>query len=165
MNKFLASKFATIFLLMIAVTVFLSACGSPAETAKSTSVSENSIAPTQTTAADTGNISSATAAATSVVGVPAVGSVSFAKDVMPIFELSCVKCHGVEKINRGLDLTTYDKAMAGSVKGPVILAGDAENSTLIKLISQGKMPKQGKKLTPEQLAIIKEWITAGAQNN
>jgi uncharacterized membrane protein len=91
--------------------------------------------------------------------------VSFSKDVMPILQTSCVKCHGGEKINRGLDMTTYEKLMTGSVKGPVIVAGNAENSTLFTMVQQGKMPKQGPKLTGAQLDIIKSWIVAGAQNN
>jgi hypothetical protein len=91
--------------------------------------------------------------------------VSFSKDVMPIFQASCVKCHGVEKVSRGLDLTTYDKAMAGSVKGPVIVAGNSAGSTLFNMVQQGKMPKQGAQLTAAQLEILKSWIDAGASNN
>jgi len=91
--------------------------------------------------------------------------VSFSKDVMPIFKTSCVKCHGVEKISRGLDMTAYEKLMNGSIKGPVVVPGNAEKSNLFTLTEQGKMPKQGQNLTAAQLEIIKSWIDAGAQNN
>jgi mono/diheme cytochrome c family protein len=94
-----------------------------------------------------------------------VAGISFSKEIMPIFEASCVNCHGVEKINRGLDLTSYDKLMAGSVKGAVIVAGNADNSTLFQQVAQKKMPKRGSKLTDEQVNIIKEWINGGALNN
>jgi len=45
------------------------------------------------------------------------------------------------------------------------ISGNAENSTLFTMVQQGKMPKQGPKLTGAQLDIIKSWIVAGAQNN
>ena len=91
--------------------------------------------------------------------------VSFSNDVMPIFKTSCVKCHGIEKVSRGLDLTTYDKLMNGSIKGPVVVAGNSDKSNLFGLVQQGKMPKQGQKLSAAQQEIIKSWIDAGAQNN
>jgi len=99
------------------------------------------------------------------VQVAPVSSLSFSKDVYPIFEASCIKCHGVEKVSRGLDLTSYEKTMTGSVKGPVVLPGDAENSLLVKLTVEGKMPKQGAKLTPEQVEIVRNWVNQGAPNN
>ena len=95
----------------------------------------------------------------------ASAEVSFSKDISPILESSCVKCHGVEKVSRGLDLTSYDKAIKGSVRGAVILPGDADNSTLVKLVVDGKMPKQGAKLNQSQIDLIKAWISQGAPNN
>jgi hypothetical protein len=79
-----------------------------------------------------------------------VASVSFAKDVMPIFVNSCNECHGVKQIKEGLDMRTYESLMAGSFNGPVI---------------NGKMPKRGPKLTAGQIKIISDWIDAGALNN
>jgi hypothetical protein len=97
---------------------------------------------------------------------PAVsGSVSFAKDVLPIFEGSCFKCHGDDKTEKGLDLKTYASVMLGSQKGAVITAGNADNSVLFKAVSSGKMPKRGTKLSPQQLDLIKNWINSGAPNN
>lgn len=131
-----------IFTIMVLLGLLVSACGSPS----------SEVQPAAKTAAAT-------------IDTPAKVEVSFAKDITPILENSCVKCHGLEKVSRGLDLTTYDKAMAGSIKGPVITAGDAENSLLYKLLVQGKMPKQGTKLTQAQIETIKAWITQGALNN
>lgn len=148
-----------IFTIMVSLGVLASACGSPS----------SEVQPAAETAAATSEIpvsNSNTASATPAPGdLPAKVEVSFAKDITPILETSCVKCHGVEKVSRGLDLTTYDKALAGSIKGPVITAGDAENSLLYKLLVQGKMPKQGTKLTQAQIETIKDWIAQGALNN
>jgi hypothetical protein len=93
------------------------------------------------------------------------GSVSFAKDVLPIFESSCFKCHGGEKTEKGLDLKTYASVMLGSQKGAVITPGNADNSVLFKAVSSGKMPKRGAKLTSGQLDLIKNWINSGAPNH
>jgi mono/diheme cytochrome c family protein len=84
---------------------------------------------------------------------------------MPILKTSCVKCHGVEKVSRGLDLTTFEKMMNGSIKGPVVVPGNAEKSNLFSLAKQGKMPKQGQKLSEAQLEILRSWIDSGAPNN
>jgi hypothetical protein len=137
-----------LFMIMVVLGLLASACGSPS----------SAVQPTVDTAA-------ATSATPATGDLPSKVEVSYTKDIAPILEASCVKCHGVEKVSRGLDLTTYDKAMAGSVKGPVITAGDAENSLLYKLLVQGKMPKQGAKLTQAQIETIKAWIAQGALNN
>ena len=95
---------------------------------------------------------------------PASGT-SFTNDVLPIFNASCVKCHGGEQVKEGLDLTAYDKLMAGSFNGSVITPGDPANSFLVKQVMEGKMPKRGSKLTAEQIQIISNWVAEGALNN
>ena len=92
-------------------------------------------------------------------------AVSFAKDVRPILQSRCLNCHGGQRTEKGLNISTYDHLIAGSEKGPVLVPGDAANSKMIQLIEQGKMPKRGPKVTPDQLAVLIEWINAGAINN
>jgi len=92
-------------------------------------------------------------------------SVSFAKNVMPILENSCTSCHGVEQMKAGMDMRTYQGLMAGSSNGPVIVPGNAADSFLVQQVVNGKMPKRGSKLTPEQIKTISDWVNAGAQNN
>ena len=92
-------------------------------------------------------------------------SVSFARDVLPIFTQICVKCHGGEKTNKSLVLKTYDDLMQGSEDGPVVEPGDPRSSLLIDMIVKGKMPKNGPKLLPKQIQLIVDWVTAGAPNN
>ncbi len=91
--------------------------------------------------------------------------VSFANDIMPIFNNSCNKCHGIEQIKEGFDMTSYDTLMAGSFNGSVITPGSAVDSFLVEQLLTGEMPKRGPKLTPEQIQIIADWVNAGAQNN
>jgi hypothetical protein len=91
--------------------------------------------------------------------------VSFKDDVMPIFQSRCIKCHGGERTEKKFDMTSYDKLMAGSEKGAVLVAGDAAASKMLQLIEQGKMPKRSAKLLPDQIQLIIDWINQGAQNN
>lgn len=96
---------------------------------------------------------------------PAAGAVSFSKDIMPIFEISCVNCHGGERTSKALDLKTYTSLMAGSQSGAVIVPGNAANSMLIQSIQAGKMPKRGTPLTAQQIQMLVDWVNAGAKNN
>ena len=93
------------------------------------------------------------------------GSVSYAKDVRPILESRCKKCHMGEHVSEGLDMNTYESLLKGSQNGPVIDPGNAAGSLLIQKLLEGKMPKRGPKLTPIQIQIITDWINAGALNN
>lgn len=99
----------------------------------------------------------------SLDGTP--GVVSYAKDIQPILDENCIKCHGVEKVSRRLDLTSYDKLMAGSHNGAMTLPNDAEQSPLVQSMLIGKMPKRGHRLTSAQIQSIVDWVKAGAPNN
>jgi mono/diheme cytochrome c family protein len=92
-------------------------------------------------------------------------TVSFQREVLPIFTEICVKCHGGEKTQKSLVLKSYDDLMQGSEDGPVIEPGDPANSLLVQMVVQGKMPKNGPKLLPRQIQIITDWVKAGAPDN
>jgi hypothetical protein len=90
--------------------------------------------------------------------------VSFSKDVKPILESRCLKCHGPAMQLGKLDLHTREAAMKGSEKGPVIIENKPEESSLYKKIAgleKPLMPMDGK-LKPEEIAILKSWIAQGA---
>ncbi len=95
----------------------------------------------------------------------ASSSVSFSKDVMPILQNSCNNCHGGQKTEKGLDMTTYSALMAGSQRGAVVIPGDAANSSFVHLVLNGNMPKRGQKLSAAQAQILQDWVNAGALNN
>lgn len=93
-------------------------------------------------------------------------AVSFSNDIMPVFEQTCIKCHGGEDGTKGdLDLRTYDAMMKGGKDGLVVAPGDHANSMLWKLVDNGKMPRRQPKLPQEQIDLIARWIDEGAQNN
>lgn len=133
--------------------------------------SQPTAAPTATESIPTATLVPTETAAPLIPDAPATAteappaSVSFANDVMPILQTSCIECHGVRQIKEGLDLQTYEGLMAGSFKGPVIVPGSAAESVLIELVAKGEMPNRGPKLTAEQIQIIADWINAGAPKN
>ena len=62
--------------------------------------------------------------------------VTFAKDIQPLFKVSCVQCHGTNRPKAQLNLTTLEGVLKGTKQGPIVTAGDSTNSFLVKSISQ-----------------------------
>jgi mono/diheme cytochrome c family protein len=91
--------------------------------------------------------------------------VSFARDIFPIFDQTCLKCHGGDKTEKGLSVKTYAALMQGSQRGAVIVPGDPGSSRLVQLLQSGKMPKRAPRLSETEIELVMEWIRAGAQNN
>ena len=96
---------------------------------------------------------------------PATGEVSFSAGVLPIFEARCTRCHGTSRQNGGLMLNSYAALMAGGTDGLVVAPGDAAGSVLVRLITEGEMPKNSSPLSAEQITLISDWINAGALDN
>jgi hypothetical protein len=84
--------------------------------------------------------------------------------VQVILKASCQPCHGETNKSSGLALTNRDAALAGGNRGAAIKPGSASESLMVSAIEQTgnlKMPP-GRKLAPEQIAIIRQWIDGGA---
>src|SRR6476469_11214269 len=80
--------------------------------------------------------------------------ISFGKDIQPIFESSCWKCHGAAVQLSKLDLRTRQAALSGGVHGAAISPGNPQASRLFRMISGAEkpsMPLDGT-LKPEQIA-------------
>ena len=88
---------------------------------------------------------------------------SFEKDVLPIFTAHCFACHGGTSMI-GLDLRTAQSVMKGSHNGPVMVAGDSDESLLYQKVSAREMPPKAFNLdlSDAQIETIKNWIEAGA---
>src|SRR2546430_1867256 len=83
--------------------------------------------------------------------------VSFTKDIQPILQNSCWKCHGEAMQLSKLDLRTLEGAVKGGEKGASILPGKAEESRLYRRVAgleRPAMPMDGK-LTAEQISAVK----------
>lgn len=93
--------------------------------------------------------------------------VNFKKDVLPIFQKHCWKCHGSEKREGGLRLD-HDDALDGGDSGPSILKKRSAESSLIRKVAgldkDSIMPPEdeGERLTPAEIGILRKWIDDGA---
>ena len=96
---------------------------------------------------------------------PEVAEVSFSKDILPIFEVRCQRCHGTGQTLAGLSLASHADVMAGSGNGPVVIPGSAETSRLVQAIVSGEMPRGGAKLPESEIQTISDWVDAGAPDN
>lgn len=95
------------------------------------------------------------------------GTIDFVTQVKPILQSECVRCHHDGAIMGGLNLMTRASAMKGGNKGPVIVPGDPEKSSLYRVTQLPEdqdhaMPATGAKLTDEDKAILRQWIQEGA---
>ncbi|MEY4385046.1 MAG: hypothetical protein RLY20_329 [Verrucomicrobiota bacterium] len=61
---------------------------------------------------------------------------TFEKDVKPLFEASCVKCHGAQKPKGNLRLDTLEGVLKGSEDGKVVTVGDSAKSKLVASIAR-----------------------------
>jgi len=91
----------------------------------------------------------------------------FSREVRPLFEAHCIKCHGPEKQKGGLRFDTKEGAFATAESGEkAIVRGHASQSRLIKLVSSRaddeRMPPKGERLSRSQIDLLKRWIDAGA---
>jgi hypothetical protein len=112
----------------------------------------------------------------------AAKSVDFKRDVQPVLNQSCVKCHREDPKNpRGpaakLRLDDKAAAMKGGKSGVAIVPGKADESLFYKLLAGpvtvgdheiAAMPKPQrnqpfKPLAKEKVELIKHWIDQGAK--
>jgi len=99
--------------------------------------------------------------------------VTYNADIKPIFEKSCVKCHGGEKPKGKLRLDSLEGALKGGEDGKVVTPGKSTESMLILNIAHlgdpdDYMPPPKNKagigpLTKEEIGLIRAWIDQGAK--
>jgi hypothetical protein len=62
--------------------------------------------------------------------------VTYAQDIKPLFEASCVKCHGAREAKAGLRLDSLEAVLKGAKDGKVVKPGESAKSPLVIAISQ-----------------------------
>ena len=87
------------------------------------------------------------------------GPLTFSDTIGSLLQARCGGCHGALGV-QGLDLTSYQGAIKGGVNGAVIVPGDPAGSLLI-LKQSGSQPHFAQ-LSPEELALVTDWIKSGA---
>ena len=111
------------------------------------------------------------AAASLAAGVIVIGWGAFAQTpptwtnaIGAIFAANCTSCHGGDIGSAGLRLTTYANAIAGSRNGPVLIAGNPDESLLMRRIRgqiPPRMPRDAPALPIDTTRLIAAWIQAG----
>ena len=98
--------------------------------------------------------------------------VDFAKEIYPVFKQNCIACHNASKAKGKLNLESPAAILKGSSSGEVVVPGKPMESLLLiasaHMDEELIMPPEGNKsnavnLTPEQLALLKQWISEGAK--
>ncbi len=92
--------------------------------------------------------------------------VDFSKDVKPILQVACVRCHARGNDKGGFSIETRESLLRGGDTGPAVVPGQSSASFLIELVSGLEpdmvMPKKGSRLTSDQIGLLRAWIDQGA---
>jgi len=98
---------------------------------------------------------------------------TYAKDIKPLLESSCLKCHGAEKPKSKYRLDSREAMIKGGESGDAaIVPGKSADSPLIHyvadLVEDMEMPPTEKRdkypaLKKEQIALLRAWIDQGAK--
>src|SRR3954468_874127 len=91
--------------------------------------------------------------------------VQFARDIQPILQNSCVKCHGRGKAKGGFQIDTRETFLKGGESGPAVVEGKSGESLLIEMVSgldpDNVMPQKGSHLSSTQVGLLRAWIDHG----
>jgi len=92
--------------------------------------------------------------------------VDFMRDIRPIFQRACLRCHGPEKQKGDYRVDVREIALKGGESyAPNIIPGKSADSPLIRFISGAGdlvMPPEGEKLTAAEISTLRAWIEQGA---
>jgi Ca2+-binding RTX toxin-like protein len=109
-----------------------------------------------------------------VVVNPVVTAVNYVAQIQPIFDNRCIGCHNVNSAPHGLILDAdnsysllVDVASKEVPSLKRVKPGDPDNSYLVQKVEGtaavgGRMPLNREPLTAEQIALIRRWISEGA---
>jgi mono/diheme cytochrome c family protein len=98
--------------------------------------------------------------------------VTYDKDIKPLFEKSCVKCHSGEKPKGKYSMETLEAILKGGHEGVSVVKGNSAKSALVHfsadLVADYEMPPTDKRdkypaLTKDELGLVRAWIDQGAK--
>src|SRR5262245_50155101 len=98
----------------------------------------------------------------------ATRAIDYAKDVQPLFDRACVRCHGPGKARSGLRLDSGAAALKGGNSGAVVKPGDSAKSRLLHLVAGLEPdtvmpPGKAKRLTSAEIGVLRAWVDQGAK--
>ena len=100
---------------------------------------------------------------------PAPLPISFKDHVKPIFRQHCLKCHGEDEQEAGVNLQVYSTLMQGGSSGRIVIPGRASQSVLFRAITHpdadARMPPNSPQLSDRKVAVIRKWIDQGLRES
>lgn len=97
---------------------------------------------------------------------PAKQIVDFKKEIWPLFQKHCVKCHGPDQQKSGYRIDIAELAIEGGEMGKAIIPGNSGKSPLIHFISgldeEVVMPPKGDPFDAKTVGLFRAWIDQGA---
>lgn len=99
--------------------------------------------------------------------------VDFAKEIVPVLKQNCLACHNAKKAKADLNLESPQDMITGGDSGPSLVPGDPDKSLVFTYsahLEEDPMPpaknkSNARNLTPAELALLRLWITQGAQGS
>src|SRR5437899_249766 len=74
--------------------------------------------------------------------VAAAQAADFNRDILPIFQASCSRCHGADKVEARLRLDSEAAVLRGGVSGKAVISGISKDSLLVKrLLGLNDLPR------------------------
>jgi len=107
-------------------------------------------------------------AACVVAGAPGIAApVSYVREVAPILQRHCNGCHHPGKAKGDVDLTSVASLRRAGRHGAPVVEGKPGESVLLSEVqgAEPAMPKDGKPLSAEQVAVLERWIREGAADD
>ena len=96
---------------------------------------------------------------------PRASAVDFEKDVKPVLERRCAKCHAYGERKGGLSMETRESLLKGGEDGKVVEAGKTTGSLFLDLLvekdSADRMPQKADKMPDDEIALLQAWVKAG----
>ena len=93
---------------------------------------------------------------------------SYTRDIRPLLLRHCQGCHQPSAPSSKLDLTSFEGLRTGGQRGPVMKPGAPADSNIVKFLAgemKPQMPLAQPPLPPEQIALVRDWIAAGAKDD
>lgn len=92
--------------------------------------------------------------------------IDYTRDIKPLLEARCIKCHGERKQESLYRMDSRADVIGSGSERSAIIPGNSEDSLVVKLIAAidpayFHMPPKGKLLDPEEVGLIRAWIDQG----
>jgi mono/diheme cytochrome c family protein len=98
----------------------------------------------------------------------AAAVVDFEREVQPLLQKHCIRCHGPQEQNGGLRYDDKTSALGQADSGKfAIVPGHPKKSELLRRITSThkdeQMPPKGQRLSSAEVGVLTKWISAGAR--